>query len=133
MISEYTKREDSRFCENRTQVKEAFAMWIFDTYSIWEQMSWAEPVYIYANRIRRLIEMKAKVLEWTMELAFVTGFPDHISINWCLESTIGDLITTAKVLMISKEHKIGAAVIAEQNSMEQCICYTLQVLERNQN
>lgn len=46
MISEYTNREDSEFCENRSQIKEAFAMWTFDAYSILGQMSWAEPEHL---------------------------------------------------------------------------------------
>ena len=88
-----------------------------------------ESVDVYANEIRKLAKgcgFDKEGLEQAVKLAFVAGFPDHISVelqtvqNFESVST-SDLINRARVLTANMGK--GSVVAAGQTSREQRSCY----------
>lgn len=55
----------------------------FETYLRLEKIKSGDQIAIFANEIRRLVDLAGYTgegLEWKVRLRFVTNFPDHISV-----------------------------------------------------
>lgn len=92
------------------RLKEAFAQGSFEAYGKLKGLRWAgEQVDVYANEIRRLAGLagwKGEGLELAVKLAFITGFPDRISMELKQVKDVetvsmSELITRARVLVSS--------------------------------
>ena len=94
------------------RLKEVFTNNVFAAYRKVTMIRWAgERVDVYANKIRQLVGLarfKGDRLERLTKLAFVTGFPDTVSIGLqqapnIKTLTIGNVISRARVLTMTEE------------------------------
>ena len=92
----------------KSRLKEAFAQGTFDAYGRLKRVKWlGEQVDVFANEIRRLAGLAGwtgEGLERAVKLAFVTGFPDHISmelqhIKDVDSASMHDLLARARILV----------------------------------
>ena len=102
------------------RLKEAFAQGRFEAYGKLKGLRWkGEQVDVFANEIRRLAGLagwKGEGLELAVKLAFVTGFPDRVSVELKQvtdidTASVSDLITKARVL-VSGYSEGGQEVVA---------------------
>lgn len=120
-----TDQLDAGKIEDR--LKEAFAQGRFEAYGRLIGLKWTgEQVDVYANEIRRLAGLagwKAEGLELSVKLAFITGFPDRMSIELKQvkdfeKVSMADLITKARVLVSgeTKDKEIAAVAVKGSNA-----------------
>ena len=104
---EMNERDQEDADKIRNKLKKAFAEGPFEAYEKLKRVRWTgESVDVYANKIRRLVELagyKLSGVEQTAKLAFITGFPEEISkrlqqITGVEKMDVSDLIPTAKIL-----------------------------------
>ena len=101
----------------KARLKEAFTDDVFAAYRKVTMITWAgERVNVYTNKIRQffgLAGFKGDGLERLAKLAFITGFPNTVSIELQqapnIEAlTMGDLISRARVLTTTEEQNYDA-------------------------
>ena len=107
------------------RLKEAFTNGAFTTYRKLTMVRWAgECVDIYPNKIRQLEGLagfEGAGLERFMKLAFITGFPNAISIELQQALNIetldmGDLLVRARVLTTGDQSQDVAAAVSSPHS-----------------
>lgn len=101
--------EDQKKVEKiESRLKEAFAQGRFEAYGKLKGLRWTgEQVDVFANEVRRLAGLagwKGEGLELAVKLAFITGFPDRVSVELKQVRdfdtvSVSDLITRARVLV----------------------------------
>ena len=103
------------------QLKEAFTDGAFTAYRKLTMLRWAgERVDVYANKIRQLAGLagfEGAGLEWFTKLAFVTGFPNAISIELQQAPNIetlamGELLARARLLTTGKQSQDVAVAVS---------------------
>lgn len=108
------EQQDEGMIEKR--LREAFTEGPFEAYEKLKEFKWTgESVDVYANSIKRLAGLAGYVgrgLDQTAKLAFVTGFPDGISMSLqqlpgINTMEIADLIPTARVLTRTRGRNSG--------------------------
>lgn len=123
-------REEDRLSADAIEekLKEAFTEGSFVAYGKLSRMVWTgESVDVFANNIRRLAGLagfNGGGLRQMVKMAFINGFPDHISI--ALQQLPGvntmevaELITQARVLARQKEREQGSVAVAQRSKLQQ--------------
>ena len=99
-------------------LKEAFMDGVFTAYRKLTMVRWAgERVDVYANKIRQLAGFKGAWLERFTKLAFVTGFPNAVSIELQQGPNIEtlamrDLLAQARVLTTGDQSQDMAVAVS---------------------
>ena len=110
MEMEQTSQRDIE--QIKSQLKEAFTDNEFAVYRKLTMVRWAgERVDVFVNKIRQLIglaKFEGVEMEKLTKLAFVTGFPNTISIELqqspnIKAKTMGELLARERVLMMTKD------------------------------
>lgn len=117
---EMSEEDQTKVGRIEDRLKEAFAQGRFEAYGKLTGLRWkGEQVDVFANEIRRLAGLagwKGEGLELTVKLAFITGFPDRVSVELKQVQdidtvSVSDLITKARVL-VSGHSEGGQEVVA---------------------
>ena len=117
---EMSEEDQTKVEKIENRLKEAFAEGRFEAYGRLKGLRWkGEQVDVFANEIRRLAGLagwKGEGLELAVKLAFITGFPDRVSVELKQVKdidtmTVSDLITKARVL-VSGHSEGGQDVVA---------------------
>ena len=104
------------------KLKEAFTEGPFIAYSRLTNLRWAgEPVDVFATEVRRLAGLSGLVgvgLETVVRLAFIRGFPDHISIELqqienITRLAMTEILARARILAGNKEESTSAVSLAK--------------------
>lgn len=117
---EMTEADQTKVEKIENRLKEAFAQGKFEAYGKLKGLRWkGEQVDVFANEIRRLAGLagwKGEGLELAVKLAFITGFPDRVSVELKQiqdidTMSVSALITKARVL-VSGHSEGGQEVVA---------------------
>ena len=108
LYMEMSDAEQRDIDQIESRLKEAFAQGRFEAYGQLKVLTWrGEQVDVFANETRRLAGLAGwtgEGLELAVKLAFITGFPDHVSVElkrmMCAEEVnMGALIARARLLV----------------------------------
>lgn len=117
---EMSEEDQAKVEKIEDRLKEAFAQGKFEAYGKLKGLRWkGEQVDVFANEIRRLAGLagwKDDGLELAVKLAFITGFPDRVSVELKQVKdintvSVSDLITRARVL-VTGHSEGGQEVVA---------------------
>lgn len=116
---EMSEEDQTKVGKIEDRLKEAFAQGRFEAYGKLKGLRWkGEQVDVFANEIRRLAGLagwNGEGLELAVKLAFITGFPDRVSVELKQvkdidTESVSDLITRARVLVSG--HSEGSQEVA---------------------
>ena len=119
-MSDEDQKDASKIKE---ELKCAFSDSVFVAYTKMTGHKWSgESVDVYANELRRLAGLagfKSSANDHVVKLAFVTGFPDDVSVDLQQfsdldEASLADLIYRARILVANRSVGSVAAVSAQQ-------------------
>ena len=121
MEMEETDQQDAK--KIKSELKKAFSDSMFVAYSKMISCRWSgESVDVYANELRRLAGLAGfQSTEHVVKLAFVTGFPDDVSVelqqmNGIGSASLAELISRARILVANRStvSVVAAGIDREQ-------------------